>query len=199
MTPELIAILGRLERLEKENRRFRRTGLVLLLVSACVFLASAAQSGRRTLTANEFVLVDHEGHARAKLAIESKRVALTFLDQEGRKQMSLSGLRDDLGREHASLALGEEAATNPIALGGTNGDEFAIISDGGLTLAGTGKTSIVLGIAGPNSPVVEINDSQGYATILGASSVQYASGKSEKSSNAILLLGKDRKVIWSAP
>lgn len=194
------AMLSRLAKLERENKRFRFAGGLFLLL-AIVLLTGAAQTGRHGLTANEFVLQDDQGHVRAKLSVDSKGVALVFLDETGRKQMSLAAQGDTQGRGHASLALGEGAVTARYVLAGTGRDDWATISDGGLFLAGKGPTRVVLSASGPSSPSIEVADSQGYATEIGATGRTYPStGETQKSSAAsLMLLGKDKSVLWSAP
>jgi hypothetical protein len=87
----------------------------------------------------------------------------------------------------------EPAATDP--------DDFAMISAAGVSLFGKGQTRIMLSASGPDSPSLEVADSQGYATQLGVSKLQnFATGRMQNTSAAsLILLDKDRNVIWSAP
>jgi hypothetical protein len=197
MKSQLEEVLSRLERLERQNRRFRIAGALLVVLFAVAFLTGAAQTGRHTLTANEFILQDDQGRTRADLSISSKSVALIFLDESGRKQMSL----ETGAHGHAWLALGEGAVGARYVLAGTTRDEWATISDGGLFLAGKGTTRVVISTSGPSSPSIEVADSQGYASEIGVTErVQPATGKTEKSSAAsLVLLGKDQGVLWAAP
>jgi hypothetical protein len=56
-TTAWVAVMNRLERLEKQNRRFKQIGTVGLVISALVlFLVSQ----RRTIEASEFVLKDSQ-------------------------------------------------------------------------------------------------------------------------------------------
>ena len=193
-------VLSRLAKLERENKRFRFAGGLLLLF-AIVLLTGAAQTGRHALTADEFILQDGQGRTRAKLSVDSKGVALMFLDEAGRKQMSLTAQGDTLGRPHASLALGEGAVAARYVLAGTGRDEWATVSDGGLFLAGKGTTRVVLSASGPSSPSIEVADSQGYAAVIGVTGRVYPStGETQKSSAAsLVLMGKGNAVLWSAP
>jgi hypothetical protein len=193
---------NRLEKLERENKRFREAATLLLLFMIVLFALGAAHPGKHSVTATEFLLQDEQGNTRARLSVDSKqRVALTFLDQTGREQLSLSSINDTKGHGHASLALGEGAVYARLALAASHPDEYAMISDGGLFLAGQDTTRIVISASGPRSPSLEIADSRGYATQLGVSSVTHdKSGGSQQSSAAsIVLVGKDREVLWSAP
>jgi hypothetical protein len=193
-------VLLRLSRLEKENQRIRSVG-VLLLVFTIIILTVAAQGGRRTVTANEFILQDEQGHVRAQLFMDSKGASLVFLDAAGRKQMSLGEQVDALGRGHASLKLGEGAATGRFILAGSSKEDWTTISDGGVFLAGKGTTRVVLSASGPDSPGIEVADSEGYSTQVGVTRRTYpTTGETQKSSAAsLVLLGKDQAVLWSAP
>lgn len=193
-------ILSRLAKLETENQRIRFAGALLLLFTI-VLLTAAAQTGRRTVIANEFVLQDEQGRMRAKLFMDSRGASLVFFDATGRKEMSLGEQVDTLGRGHASLRLGEGAATAKFVLAGSGQEEWAAISDGGVFLAGKGTTRIVLSASGPGSPGIEVADSQGYATEVGVTGRVYpATGETQKSSAAsLVLLGKDQAILWSAP
>lgn len=192
-------VLSRLAKLERENKRYRFAGMVFVLFVVAV-LTGAAQTGRRTLTASEFILQDDEGHRRAALSIERKGAALVFFDESGRKQMSLSVGNDLKGVGHASLALGEGAVNEHLVLAGTGPDDWVTISDGGLFLRGKGAANVLLTASGPDSPYIEVNDSQGYSTDIGVTETYRRTGESLKSSAAsLVLLGKDKRVLWSAP
>jgi hypothetical protein len=188
----------RLEKLEKENKALRILGVVFFTLT---FLTGASQTGRHTLAANEILLQDDHGRTRATLSADSKKVAFLFLDESGHAQMSLTSLNDNSGHGHASLALGERAVNARLVLAGSDPDEWTTVSDGGVFLSGRGTASIVLSNSGPFSPSVEIMDSQGYSTDMGVSQLaNRATGGVQKSSAASLaLVGKDRRVLWSAP
>jgi hypothetical protein len=199
--PDIQPVLERLEKLEQECKRSRMLGALLLLLLAAILLAGAAQPGQHTLTANEFILQDNQGRTRADLSVDSKGVAFTFFDEAERKQMLLMAGRDTTGHGHAWLALGERAANARLTLVGTDPDDFATVSDGGVFVAGKHTTRIVLSVSGPDSPSVEVADSQGYTAALGVSRFeQTGTGETHETSAAsLVLLGKDGKAIWRAP
>jgi hypothetical protein len=201
MKAEQGQVLSRLAQLEQENKRFRFASIVLLLLFTVVLFVGAAQTGPHTVNANEFVLQDDQGRTRAKLSVDSKKVALMFFDETGLQQLSLTSMKDNSGHGHASLALGERAVTARLVLGGSDPDEWATISDGGVFMSGKGTGSIVITNAGPTSPSLSIMDSQGYSTELGVTdTTNPATGAVQKSSAASIgLVGKDHKVLWSAP
>lgn len=193
-------ILSRLASLEKENRRTRTVGSFLLVFAIAAFTV-AAQSGGRTVTANEFVLHDEQGRSRAQLLTDSKGASLVFFDSAGREQMSLGEQTDTLGRGHASLKLGEGAATSRFVLAGNGKEDWSTISDGGVFLAGRSTARIVLSASGPDSPGIEVADSEGYSTQVGVTRRTYpATGETQKSSAAsLVLMGKSQEILWSAP
>ena len=51
-TPELEGVMNRLERLEKQNRRYKQVGALALILLGSVFLMGQAR-GSRTIEANE--------------------------------------------------------------------------------------------------------------------------------------------------
>jgi hypothetical protein len=85
-TPEMQAILQRIERLEAENRRLRRAALAVAL-AAVVALGMGQSQPSRTIEANRFVLVGTTGVKIAELAPDS---ALRFFDPDGRVTSMLS-------------------------------------------------------------------------------------------------------------
>ncbi|HSY93157.1 MAG TPA: hypothetical protein VK812_17475 [Candidatus Binatus sp.] len=194
-------ILSRLDKLESENKVFRISAVLLVLSIVALLLLGASQAARRTVTASEFLLQDDQGHTRARLSVDSKDVALVFLGESGQKQMSLKGSNDQLGRGHAALALGEGAVSARYTLAGTDKEDWATISDGGLFLAGKDTTRIVLSASGPTSPSIEVADSLGFASEIGVTSTTDSpTGKTHKSSAAsLVLIGKDQSVLWTAP
>jgi len=60
---ELSNILARLGRVERENRRMKRTGLGVLVLVGAVLLMGQAHS-KRTVEAENFVLKDESGRIR---------------------------------------------------------------------------------------------------------------------------------------
>jgi len=201
MIPQQDDVLSRLDKLESENKVFRMAAVLLVLSIMVLLLLGAAQRSHRTVAGSEFLLQDDQGRTRARLSVDSKNnVALVFQDESGQKQMSLKGFDDKQGRRHASLALGERAVDAPYVLAGTDQEDGATISDGGLFLSGKGTTRIVLSASGPNSPSIEVADSRGFASEIGVTSTESPTGIAQKSSAAsLVLIGKDQSVLWTAP
>jgi hypothetical protein len=90
---DLNAVIARLEKVEKENRRLKRAGITCLLVAACVVLMGQARPSR-TLEAERFVLKDASGRVRAELFTHSVSgvAMLRFLNERGDAFVSADGL-----------------------------------------------------------------------------------------------------------
>ena len=83
---ELHAIMARLERVEKENRRLKLAGIMFLLVTCAVVVTGQSQTNR-TLEAERFVLKDQSGKIRAELSTENGlQSSLKFYDETGKKR-----------------------------------------------------------------------------------------------------------------
>lgn len=111
-------ILQRLEQLERENRRIRssvKCALMLLMLLIGPLLYVGCQSRRGTITGQEIVLTDPEGHVRAKLSVpktgyncagcEAFSPTLEFFDGRGAKVSSVSeaGLSVEYGGRRGSF------------------------------------------------------------------------------------------------
>ena len=88
---DLKSLSSRIARLETQNRRLKCGAAVLGLFVAALVLMGQAPS-HHTLRADEFVLQDETGNARAKLSLEAGgRPTLSFLDEHGGILVSLAG------------------------------------------------------------------------------------------------------------
>ena len=89
----LDTLTRRVERLERENRRWRVAGVcALMLLSLVVFLgATAIQKAPFELRSNRFVLTDKEGRQRASLEIlPNESVRLMTYDRTETQTLSVS-------------------------------------------------------------------------------------------------------------
>ena len=97
MTPELQAIVERLETVERENRRLKRVGLVVLLVASAALLMGQARTGPRIVEAEAFVLKDSAGISRGELKADETGVRLVLYDPEKHPRVSLFVVPDGPG------------------------------------------------------------------------------------------------------
>lgn len=123
MTPQTQdwqTVVGRLERVERENRRLKRVGVAVLAGIAAVVLMGQAVPGRRDLEAQSFTLLDSTGHLQARLGMLAGGAALQLFDQNGQGRAALSvrpdgtpllSLADGTGKGGATLAVGADRET----------------------------------------------------------------------------------------
>lgn len=89
------AIVARLVRLEKQNRRMKRFGLGALLVCGAVFwMGQAKVPVSRDVQSRKFTLVDVKGKKRAELGVTVGRPALVFYDSADQTSVSV-GIGED--------------------------------------------------------------------------------------------------------
>jgi hypothetical protein len=91
-TPDLAAVLKRLERLERQNRLWKVFGLLVLLSLGGAGLAGAAfqPAVPDTAVAKEFKLVDAKGKTRAQLFMTGAgQPALTLFDEKGKERVNM--------------------------------------------------------------------------------------------------------------
>ncbi len=96
MLKEQGPIIDRLERLERQNRRMKLTGLAtLVVVGAFLLMGQASLSGTLSeVRARRFVLQDSRGRERAALDINSGAPGLVLLDANGKPRAVLAVLSD---------------------------------------------------------------------------------------------------------
>jgi hypothetical protein len=215
MTNEQGAIEERLEKLERQNRRMKLAGLGAVVIAGAFVLMGQA-SGPRTppeVRAKSFVLVDANGETRARLYMSAsgKGPELDLLDAKGNPRVVLGAnsegpwlaLYDANGKPRAWLIVTSDGPRLDLtSADGKSSAGLVASSDGpGLDLNGAdGKSSAWL-LALSDGPILDLNDASGFETDIGVTGlVTPATGETHKTSAAsIVLFGKDRKVLWSAP
>jgi hypothetical protein len=87
VTPELGLLAERVAQLEKQNRLFKRIGLVLTVLLGGAALVAAQERGNlRTIEADRFLLKDANGRVRADLSVDkSKNSTQLLLNDENEK------------------------------------------------------------------------------------------------------------------
>ena len=87
----LEALAKRVAKLEAQNRRLKRAGIAAVIVATAVITMGQAPA-KKVIEANEFVLRDASGQARARLSMEMKdRPALSFYKDETNITASIAG------------------------------------------------------------------------------------------------------------
>jgi len=177
-------INARLEKLERENRRMKKIGIVGIVFASVLFFSGQAKTNK-VVEANEFRLLDASGKERATLHV--------FRGQPELFIRSLNGESDVL--------LGTDTSGPYLVMGPVTGKAAVTLNPNNLSLEGTvGKLRIALNpeAGGPN---LTIEDNEGYSTVLGRSDLPLTkTGKREQTPAASLVLfDKDKKVLWAAP
>ncbi len=182
---DLDSLRARIERLERENRRFRLGGLALIVAACAAALMGQAQPAR-TIEAERFVLRNASGKIAAELATPRGSPALRFLAPNGEvdavldphlfvmyeKQTPVAQL------DRTGLYIRDDRGTAVIALGGWS----------------------ELGMSAP-TPSLRLADADGNSAVMGSVSISATkSGESHQTPAAsMVLLAKDGKILWSAP
>jgi hypothetical protein len=158
------SLAARVEKLERQNRWFKRAALALLLLPATLLVMGQARP-TRTLEAQAFVLTDANGIKRADLTVPTDVPVLRFFNSAG-------GVTADLGPNGYSI-FGAGTATYT----GDKGPVKISIARLALGPAGLffsdehGKTIIELGglakpdLSAPPSPRLELFDSDERARV----------------------------------
>jgi hypothetical protein len=203
-TPDTQAVLERLEKLERQNRRFKLAGVVALIALGALVLMGQTQPEGRTIRAGEFDLVDASGRVRAKLGLDDKgkSPALDLYDAHG---FAVATLYASVGRT-GGLLLGDADSGANISLITTAlvGPELRFGDTGGVRVAlslsrKTGDVSLVFyGKSGAELVTLDTDHMAFFdpdqptgspARIL----LQVLHGE------PTLWLSRDGKVVWSAP
>jgi hypothetical protein len=100
----LTSLSKRIERLERENRRLRQAGFLVLLCCVSIFVMGQAKAPKagtlnvgKALEAGKFVLKDGRGQKRAELGLFADRPALVFYETGERALLSLGAEPEGAG------------------------------------------------------------------------------------------------------
>jgi hypothetical protein len=143
------ALTRRLDHLERENRRFRRTAMALALGVAAVVLMGQAVAQGPTLETQKLVLKDGHGKVRAVLGefSDEEPFGVLVLDAQQRIRAKL-GVQED---GSPVLALADERGVDRVTLDRATG----------LRVQGDGP-SLTLGVTYGNEPALHLNDRDGW-------------------------------------
>lgn len=201
------AIEVRLERLETQNRRMKRGGLVCLVLFASIGLMAQTRSKKRhaparkpapapevpkNIEAESFTLKDSAGRVRAELAMSGTGPSLKLLDQNGAALVTVSV--NDGAPGGPFLLLSDPAHHAGVSMSALQG------AGSELSLTGEKENAQVhIGVT-KDGTALELFDQDGNSTDMGNGMQTSRNGKLKKTTAAsIMLFNKDRKVLWSAP
>ena len=211
-------ISGRLEKLERENRRTKKIGIVAAVVVSCLIIGGQAKTNKVVET-TDLRLVDRAGKVRVEIFFppDSSDAQLLFRDADGNTDAELGA--SSYGRAYLNLGKQQPASMEYISLDTgipgflsatlTLGNAFSK-SNGHIFLsAGQFNSVSVSGSAGIFSvntdenlgPSVTVTDKEGYSTSVGRADLETTGTgrKTRTPAASVVLFGKDKKVLWSAP
>jgi hypothetical protein len=186
--PDLHSILARINRLEAQNRRLKRGSIVIMALLSCVILMGQVAPSPRVVEAQKFVLKDSDGNVRGWMGTIGKGSELILGNVNAQPMIRLIVSTDSsdlhfFGTRKSGMNLGLDSGTPDISMIG---------------LEGNGGAKITFKEIGPS---FSLEDAKGSSTIIGASQLEKpANHKANLTSAAsIVLLDKDKNVIWQTP
>lgn len=196
----------RIERLERQNRLFRRGILTCVIALASVVLMAQTKHPRKAtpattptapaipdkIEAGSFILKDSTGKVRAELSMAGTGPTFKLRDESGIPLVTLS-LNDGAPQGPMMLLADPQhhAAFSVSVLEGM-GSQLSLVGERPDIQARMAVT--------PDGTSLEMSDSEGFTTSIG-NGMQATKGKQPKKTTAasVTLYGKDRKVLWSTP
>jgi hypothetical protein len=216
----------RLLSVERQNRRLKQLGAVLLMLVTSLIVMGQAPS-KKTVEANEFVLLGDSGEVRAKLWTNGDDSRLALVDKNGRIRLDLEAgnfesnirLMDSNGRNPSVTLSSNNAGISELKFLDEKGKDRLDLSfmpnvGSGVMLSNEeGQANAVLHAPSNGTAFLRLEkaffaqnalnliDAQGFAAQLGvADLVTPRTGETHKTSAASLVMfDKDKNVIWKAP
>ena len=200
MDSQASEINARLAKLERENRRMKKIGIVSIVFASVLFISGQATTNK-VVEANEFVLKDGNGKARARLAMvavsdttlmQKDIPNLSFYDAEGHPRIFIAAFQNE-----SRIYLNDSQQTMHSAMWAGS----AALSRAGVSITRRNELIQVTLDTFIEGPQLVLKDKEGYSAEMGRSGlVQTKTGKKEQTPAASLVLfDKDKKVLWSAP
>jgi len=194
----------RIERLERQNRLFRRGALTCLIALVSVGLMAQTKHPHKAastpaapvvpdkIEAGSFVMKDSNGKIRAELSMAATGPTFKLLDENG--------------APHLTLSLNDSSPQGPMMLMSDSqhhaGFSLSVLEGMGsqLSLVGARPDIQARMVVAPDGTSLEMSDADGFTTSIG-NGMQVSKGKQPKKTTAasVTLYGKDRKVLWSTP
>ena len=196
----------RIEKLERQNRLFRRgmvTGLIALTSVALMAQTKHPHKPAPTtpagpaatpekIEAGSFILKDSNGKIRAELSMTGLGPAFK--------------LRDAAGLPLVTLSVNDASPSGPLMLLSDPQQQASVSIS---VLQGMGSQLSLIGArpdiqarmaVAPDGTTFELSDAEGFTTSIG-NGIQTPKGKQPKKTTAasVTLYGKDRKVLWTTP
>ena len=189
--PELQAIAERLEKLEEQNRRLKWGGVPIFAIFAALYapgLMGQAAPSPRVVEAQKFILKDANGNVRGWMGVIGEGSELTLGNAHAQPMMELMVSKD------ASDLHFFGSRKSGMNLGVNSGDPGLSMIDA----EGSGRAGVAFANDGPS---LTLEDGKGFSTVVGTTQLETpANGEAHHTSAAsVVLLDKDRRVIWRTP
>jgi hypothetical protein len=202
--PEAQLFEVRIERLERQNRLFRRGALTCLIALVSVGLMGQTKHARKAapapaapvvpekIEAGSFIMKDSNGKIRAELSMAATGPTFKLLGESGTPLITLS-LND--GSPQGPMMFFSDPQHQA-------GVSLSVLEGMGsqLSLVGARPDIQARMVVAPEGTSLEMSDADGFTTSIG-NGMQASKGKQPKKTTAasVTLYGKDRKVLWSTP
>jgi hypothetical protein len=200
-------LAARVERLEKRDRRLKRSALGCLLIFTCIGLMGqtkkkstaaptppppAAPPGPKIVEAEGFVLKDANGRVRAELSMSGTGPSFKLKDEAGTTLATLSLNDGQPGGPFLLLSDPQHHASLNMSVLEGGGSQLALIGE-------RPDIQLRLGVA-PAGTSLELSDKDGFGTTIGNTVQTSKNGKAKNTSAAsVVVFDKERKTIWSTP
>jgi len=186
-TTDLLGIMSRLEKLERQNRRLRQAGTLVALAALCGLFMGQAPPRSRVVEAEKFVLKDANGRVRATIGMDEARHPAIMLFDDNRREVAALFSSGVVFYETLS------ATSN-----GSRGEPSAGLSSSLGLLVRRAGASVILA---PEGPTLTLRDTNGFESRFGVTEIKMVkTGESRKTSAAsVVMFDKQGQVIWRAP
>lgn len=148
----LDTVVARLEKIERQNRRLKLAGALLLILGSSLLLMGTFSSPSRTVKAEHFALLDPRGKVRARLSTIGESAALSFHDPHGLTRASLTVGGDGF----PGLVFHDQHGEVRVFLGVVDGEPILGLRDH----SGTQRAMVKLGKA-DGTPSIFVTDTDG--------------------------------------
>jgi hypothetical protein len=206
------ALLERLQKLERDNRRMKRVGAVVLVATAALILMGQAGKNR-TLDADSLVIRDASGNTRIELGtLEDHSPVLRMFGGASNKPLVLLSSnqeRSELKFFNGGFNSGSDSPQPSIALSSYQKGSGLTFTYPGcclIMLSNSDNPALLMGdsTAGTQIRPASINtfdNDENFSAVLGRTDLlNPKTGATTQTSAATLtLFGKGKKVIWQAP
>jgi hypothetical protein len=194
----------RIERLERQNRLFRRGLLTGLIALTSVALMAQTKHPHKAATpptatampekieAGSFIMKDANGKIRAELSMSGTGPAFKLRDESGVPLVTLSVNDGSPSGPLLMLSDPQHQASVSISVLQGMGSQLSLIG---------ARPDIQARMAvAPDGTSLEMSDADGFTTSIG-NGMQTPKGKQPKKTTAasVTLYGKDRKLLWATP